>query len=414
MSRPFTGGVRRHGDPHVVGEQHPERLGVGRGRVPAQDLLVLRGQLRAAPVLRVRGRVPADRVPRALDQAVRGGHRDVEGVGDLRRRPAAHVAEHERRPLPGRQVHERGDQRELDQLVGGDVVVGKRPDLRAPLEDVAHRHRPPARRLAGVEEDVRRDAVEPRPGRRATLEAVLRPPGTQERLLHEVVGVRHVAGQPVAVRAQLAPVHLEIHAPLLHPTDDVPDLARQYTRPTVPAKEATHDRHPRDRRPRHLAARARRAARPREGPHPRRQRPGRRPPTPADGRGGRRRRAGRPGRPDRGARHVRGPRPAAHLQAHVAPRQGVRGPVPRLHGDGLELPGRHLPRGPRRDVRDLVRGAVRRVRAVPRVHGLHRALVLARRRRLPRHLGRLAQRVPARRRPRLPDLRDRRPRRARR
>ena len=52
-----------------------------------------------------------------------------------------------------------------------------------------HRPRPSLAALEHVEADVRRDPVEPRAKRRAALEAVVRTPGPDERLLHGVLGV---------------------------------------------------------------------------------------------------------------------------------------------------------------------------------------------------------------------------------
>ena len=53
---------------------------------------------------------------------------------------------------------------------------------------------------------VRRDPVEPGAQRGPALEAVVRPPRAQVRLLHEVLGVVDRSEHPVAVREQLAPV----------------------------------------------------------------------------------------------------------------------------------------------------------------------------------------------------------------
>ena len=144
-SMPTTGGVGRHGDPDVVGEQHPDRLGVGRVGVAAQDLLVLRvsGGRRQSG-----GSAGACRrtVWRARWTRLLAAGRPRRG---RRRSPPAssrHVAQHEGRPLPRRQVHERGDQRQLDGLRGAAGRTSERrrdtADRGGPLEDVADRYRP--------------------------------------------------------------------------------------------------------------------------------------------------------------------------------------------------------------------------------------------------------------------------------
>ena len=56
----------------------------------------------------------------ALEGRVDGGHRGVEGVGDLGGRPAQHVAQDQHRPLPGRQVLQRGHEGQPDGVALGD------------------------------------------------------------------------------------------------------------------------------------------------------------------------------------------------------------------------------------------------------------------------------------------------------
>ena len=60
-----------------------------------------------------------------------------------------------------------------------------------------------------VEAHVRGDAVQPRPHRRPTLEAVDAPPRADHRLLHGVVGLEHRAEHPVAVAGELPAMDLE-------------------------------------------------------------------------------------------------------------------------------------------------------------------------------------------------------------
>ena len=132
---------------------------------------------------------------------------------------------------------ERGDERELDRLARdrhlGRVAfrhdearrhrldprhLGQRVQVR--LDRLAGRaeiHRPRAP-LAGaehVEADVRRDAVEPRAQRRASLEAVVPAPGADVRLLDGVLGLEGRAEHAVAVARQLAAMLLEAERQLV-------------------------------------------------------------------------------------------------------------------------------------------------------------------------------------------------------
>ncbi len=158
------------------------------------------------------------------------GDARLEELRDLGGLPAQHLAEDEHGPLAGRELLERGDERELHRLartddlgrvaVGHDAAVRHRldPELvgRAQVLDDRLAGRPEVHRtraaLAAVEHvvtDVRRDAVEPRAQRRTALEAVVRAPGADERLLHGILGVDR-AEHPVAVAGELDAMLLEL------------------------------------------------------------------------------------------------------------------------------------------------------------------------------------------------------------
>ena len=73
-----------------------------------------------------------------------------------------------------------------------------------------HRQRPPAPGFEHVDAHIRGDAEQPRPQRRPPLEAVERPPGANERLLHGVLSLERRAEHPVAVAGQLGAVVLQL------------------------------------------------------------------------------------------------------------------------------------------------------------------------------------------------------------
>ena len=162
--------------------------------------------------------------PRPLQRAVDRRHRCLEKLGDLRRLPVQHLAEDERGPLARRKVLERGDEREPDRLVRdrhvGRVRSREDPGRLAPRVQVVedrllsgaeiHRARTPLAPVQRVEADIRRDPVEPRAQGRAALEAVDRPPGADECLLHRVLGLERRAEHAVAVGNERAPMLLEL------------------------------------------------------------------------------------------------------------------------------------------------------------------------------------------------------------
>jgi hypothetical protein len=160
-------------------------------------------------------------------------HAGVEQPRDFLGRPAEHVAQDQRRPLPGREVLDRGQERQLDRLPGdhrrirlrlagrgrldhpvrkglqpGDVGTRRQRDARIRRRRHVVREYPAGPSVEGVEAGVGRDPVQPGADRRATLEAMQVPPGAQERLLHQILRLVERAQHPVAVHPQLAPIAL--------------------------------------------------------------------------------------------------------------------------------------------------------------------------------------------------------------
>ncbi len=155
-------------------------------------------------------------------------------LGDLLGREAEHLAQDQHRALGGRQVLERGDERELDALAPlvaglgrGEAVLDAQDLVRVGLDPdrlderlagpdvgiggraVVDRQHPlgPPRDL--VQAGVGGDRVEPRAQRAAALEPREPAPRAQQRLLQRVLGVVHRAQHPVAVGVQLAAVGLD-------------------------------------------------------------------------------------------------------------------------------------------------------------------------------------------------------------
>ena len=154
----------------------------------------------------------------ALEGRVDRRRRRVERGRGLGGRPPEHVAQDEYGALPRGQVLERGDERQPDRVALGDLDrrVGDRlqpRDVGVLLERVAGdrvggaeagRQRPARPALEVGQADVGGDLVEPGADRAAALEAGRRLPRTQERLLHQVLGLVDRPAHPVAVRHQLA------------------------------------------------------------------------------------------------------------------------------------------------------------------------------------------------------------------
>ena len=179
---------RRHRLRRVLVDQRGQRVDVvtlERGDVALEQLAVdLLDRIGRGHVVRL------DRRARALQGAVHRGDGCLEQLGDLARLPAQHLREDQRGALPGRQVLQRGDERQahrlaLDRRVLGQVRVRDRlqpHDFGGHVQVLDHRragraevHRPraPLAPAQHVETDVRRDPVEPRPQRRASLEPVV-------------------------------------------------------------------------------------------------------------------------------------------------------------------------------------------------------------------------------------------------
>jgi hypothetical protein len=171
------------------------------------------------------GQRPGQLGPGPPQPAVDRGRRGSQQFGHLGRGPAQSVPQDQHRPLPGRQVLLRRDQRQPDPgprrdgtgrigPVSGQQRVGYRLQPRhlrrrqgnfqvcgRPAE--TGRQRPPPAPLQRGQARVRGDPVQPRPHRGPPLEAAERPPRPQVRLLHQVLGLVGRAQHPVAVRQQL-------------------------------------------------------------------------------------------------------------------------------------------------------------------------------------------------------------------
>ena len=164
-----------------------------------------------------------------LAEATRG----VEHLGDLGRAVPEHVAQHQHRPLAGRDPLQAGDEGEADRLLGlvagvgplcpvgqpleQGVGIGLEPDrlaapgrLRRPGRAARRVHvlGPPALVAERVEAAVGGDPVEPGAQRGAPLEPGEPAPGREQRLLDHVLGVLERAEDSVAVQLQLAAVRI--------------------------------------------------------------------------------------------------------------------------------------------------------------------------------------------------------------
>ena len=176
------------------------------------------------------GRRCSIRRARPLQRCFDGCLAGVEHLGDLGCAEAEHVAEHERRPLAGRQVLQRGHECETDRL--SRLVAGLRPGAVSASPRAGRRGRAPARsarccgsaragshrrhlrgRRAAVAQRVQaavgRDPVEPGAQRGAFLEPAQPAPGREQRFLHDVLGVLERAEDAVAVQLQLCAVRVD-------------------------------------------------------------------------------------------------------------------------------------------------------------------------------------------------------------
>ena len=262
-SRPLQPHVeRRHGLDRVLLDQRRERVHV----VRLERLDVASEQVRVGPVDRARGIAQLEvarleRGPRPLERAVHGRDARVEQLRDLARLPAQHLAEDEDGALTGREVLERGDEREPRRLVRlrdhgriGDRLhpgrLGQRVQAlldRLPRRAEIHRARTPLAAAEHVEADVRRDLVEPRAKLRTPLEAVDRAPGADERLLDRVLRLERRREHAVAVGRQLPSVLLELGLELLcgsrglhvfQPSQRAPSRAARSRRTSRPARSS--------------------------------------------------------------------------------------------------------------------------------------------------------------------------------
>lgn len=186
--------------------------------------------------------MPPQGLPCSLEGAVRRRHRQAEGRGRLGRGPAEHVAQHDHRPLAGRQHLQGGQVRELDRLAlerrclgpgaaGLQVVEqpvgirlhprhgGQRRWARAGCVGLGagggHQPRPAALGPQEVQAHVGGDAVQPRAERPRSagraggargIECGAPRPRPHDRLLDEVVGIVDRTNEPVAVDVQLRSV----------------------------------------------------------------------------------------------------------------------------------------------------------------------------------------------------------------
>src|SRR6266545_4110547 len=171
----------------------------------------------------------------ALQRAVHRGDARIEELRHFGRLPAQDFGQDQHCALARRKLLQSRHEREPDRLardgdvrriIGHDVVSGDRLDPRlfgthVQIRRVGTLCRPEIHRtnaalapLEHVEADVRRDAVEPRPERRAALETLDATKGAQERLLHGILGLERRAEHPIAVGGQHPAVLVELWSEL--------------------------------------------------------------------------------------------------------------------------------------------------------------------------------------------------------
>ncbi len=170
-----------------------------------------------------------DRRAGADERAVHRRRGGIEHRGDLSGGEPQHVAKHEHGALAGREAMKRGEERERYRLAGlvaglrtGRAVddafeqrvgIGLEPQHLAVAGGLRGGGCQPGRRRGAstavaqhVQTAVGGDPIQPGAQRRALLERLQCSPRGEECLLHRVLGVLHLAEDPVAVQLQLAPV----------------------------------------------------------------------------------------------------------------------------------------------------------------------------------------------------------------
>ena len=185
------GRQRRHRPRGVLGQQLHQRVHVRvlqRARVALDQraLAVLAERLERLG-LRARREPFLDDRARPLQRRVHRRPRGVHGVGDLLRREPEHVEHEQRRALVGRQVLDRRDERQLHRLGARRLLVREVRERLEPQQLVVgtlvgrgrlgrggdiHGQDPSLLAVELVQARVRRDPVQPRAQRRATLEAL--------------------------------------------------------------------------------------------------------------------------------------------------------------------------------------------------------------------------------------------------
>jgi len=242
---------RRHLQHHVGGQQPGQAGHVGRlerGDVTL-DHRVLVGVGRFPEPVQLRPGGPQRR-PGPLQAAVDRGHAAVQRLGDVSGRELEDLAQDQRRTLASRKELERRDQRQPQSgALLGDVRRVAQPVVREGLQPrdvgVGHqrcpwivpggsqpaRERPPGSSFQRAEAGVGGDAVQPG-AQRGPLRVVPvgRPPGPQQRLLDQVLGLVERAEHPVAVRQQVAAEGLVPRVPVVrrpgHPAKRTPGNSR--------------------------------------------------------------------------------------------------------------------------------------------------------------------------------------------
>ena len=189
-----------------------------------------RGSGQRRPLAVASGHAFVERRARPLQRPLDRGFGAVEHLRDLGGVKAQHVPQHERGPLPRRQMLQPSHEGEADRL--SRLVACLRPwsGVREPFEqNVGIRVEPDRLDSAGglgrldhagllgsasaaakrVQAAVGRDPVEPRAQGGACLETVESAPRRQQRLLHLVFRVLQRAENSVAVQLQLPPIRLD-------------------------------------------------------------------------------------------------------------------------------------------------------------------------------------------------------------